>query len=116
MICWKHNTGCTRTETKFCLSEYRLLSVRCKANPSEGVHPRDMRERITRAARERKRDLVYLNIDLLSVRCNANPSEGVHSRDMRGRITRAARERRRDLVYLNLDLLSVRCKANPSAK
>ena len=41
-----------------------------------------MRERITRAARERRRDLVCLNINLLSVRCKANPSEGVHHRDM----------------------------------
>ena len=74
-----------------------------------------MRGRITRAARERKRDLVCLNLDLLSVRCKANPSEGVHLRDMRERITRAARERKRDIVCLNINLLSVRCKANPSA-
>ena len=41
---------------------------------AEGVHLRDMRKRITRAARERKRNFVYLNINLLSVRCKADPS------------------------------------------
>ena len=44
------------------------------------MHLRDMRGRITRAARERKRDLVCLNLDLLSVRCKANPSDIAESR------------------------------------